>query len=227
MLKPYGDPEGDGGEAAIPSEITTVSGRILAYIPATVTIQFYDSIPDTIISVTPQNANASGTYSAGNHVNFGVGEMLVVCTADNTSFYPVNLKALEIPVGEGSTAWTKRLKPPTANPETLVNSGMGPIGTVSEVSSDSVYDDYQSYCVPNHLGPVFNDGSLCYGNWAIYTGVGNPVNSPAKNSRSGGWPWTKPGNNAPFYIYLFNRSTGYLGPRVWVDYARGYDTSYR
>ena len=217
-------PNGSSGQRAIFSNIS--SSDVLAAIEAEVTIQFYDSLPDVIVSVVPKNVSATGTYKNGNAVLFGTGEMLIICkSAGSGNYSPVDLHALEIVGSDGSGGIaTKVLKEPTANPENLVNSGFGPIGSVSDVSGNVIYDDYTTAGV----NPVFNDGTTCYGNWAIYTGVGNPQNTPAKNSRSGGWPWKKIDPlSKKFYIYLFNRSTGYLGTRVWVDYARGYDLTYR
>ena len=225
MIKPTGVLNSRAIVSPIPA------GSVLAAIEADVTVQFYDSLPDTIVSVVPKaGATAIGEspYAGNDSVNLGTGEMLVVCTpgADEGSYIPVNLKRTITTTSGGSTV-SKTIKAPASNPEQLVNSGIGQIGTVADVSADRIYNDYQSYCVPNHLGPVFNDGTLCYGNWAIYTGVGNPSNNPQKNSRSGGWKWIVPNTNEGIYIYLFNRSTGYLGTRVHVDYARGYSTSFR
>lgn len=80
--------------------------------------------------------------------------------------------------------------------------------------------------------PVINPETLSQsgyaypdGGWQIYTGVGNvktksPVADPATD---GGWPWFL---SNPFYLYLFNRSTGGTGPNVKIDYARTYSTRY-
>lgn len=134
--------------------------------------------------------------NSSDSISFPTGDIIIACEPLSNGAYK--------PIDLSGIRLTHRdsgagmyMKPPVINPENLSQSG-------------------------------YSDGAFggVAGNWQIFTGAGNvktkaPIADPSVN---GGWPWTY--TNGAFYLYLFNRTTGAVGPNVAVDYARTYSTRY-
>ena len=232
----------------------------LAVIQADISIQYYDVLPTIAVAVTPKKVGLESpitsdekkklTYYGWEHpanqqdkwvdyIRLGTGEVLVICTKDGSNYKPVNLAGISLP----SRVVAGTVQYPKMNPENLSNVGFGWICADSDL-----YTEY-----PDATRPVFNDqneltnnpdtamlsvGGSSFGDWEVYTGIGNILQKGGENSIRGGWPWaTKEEVDTAMssgstqydtgsYGYLFNRSVGNLGTRVQIDYARTYTLTY-
>lgn len=142
------------------------------------------------------SVDVSVEATQGYNIMMPTGDMIIACVADGSDWKPINLGTIKL--DHRGTGQDVYMKPPVLNPETLSNSGATPSTWTPE------------------------------GSWQIYTGVGNvkAKTAVADPSTDGGWPWYKVGSGNPFYLYLFNRTIGAVGPSVSVDYARVYSARY-
>lgn len=224
-----------GGSTVYRIPATITQANALAAIKADVEIEYYDVLPTICVSVTPVQTGLSDIWSSSavyggvdsdnvNFIKLGTGEMAIICTrttSGGSSVYtPVNFRAITIEreIGESNIQY------PTMNPENLSNTGFGWI-----CETANRYTVYPAASGLSNFGPGAVIGSADYGNWEVYTGLGNVNMKANQNSLKGGWPWAKkPASeaNAAVYGYLFNRSTGSIGVRVQIDFARTYTLSY-
>lgn len=202
----------------------------LCAIEADVHIQYFDSLPNVIIDIDIQNkpldyiSDVAYGDSTLNGIRLGTAEMAVICRKIGPNTYkPLDLSTITLP---DRSEISNKLTYPKVDPEILSNSGFGWAGYYNFTDKHGYKNrtgEAGNYSYANRLYPGITesyeqivDGS-CYGNWELYTGLGNVKSN--QNSR-----WNE--NGTGVFAYIFNRTTGSFGVRVLLDYNRPYQINY-
>ena len=200
----------------------------LCAIEADVHIQYFDSLPNVIIDIDIQNTSvdyvSNVVYGDSNGIRLGTAEMAVVCVKTGPNTYkPLDLSTIVLP---DRSDVRNRLTYPKVDPEILSNSGFGWAGYYNFTDNHGYKNrtgSADNYSYANRLYPGVTDiyeqivDGSCYGNWELYTGLGNVKSN--QNFR-----WDK--NGTGIFAYIFNRTVGSFGTRVLLDYNRPYQINY-